>query len=87
MASVGDFLAGSGDFLAGGGDDVRSNSGSEDDSIRLIGSKTFAFFFGGPVPDFWPLEELALTMVSDLLVLWRLARGLVGVFLTSGGTR
>ena len=58
-------MAGGGDFLAGGGDDI----GSEDDSVRLIGSETFAFFFGGSVPDFWPLEELAPAMVSDLLVL------------------
>ena len=58
-------MAGGGDFLAGGGDGI----GSEDDSVRLIGSETFAFFFGGPVLDFWPLEELAPAMVNDLLVL------------------
>ena len=62
-------MAGGGDFLAGGGDGVGSDSGSEDDSIRSIGSETLTFFFGGPVLDFWPLEELALAMVSDLLVL------------------
>ena len=62
-------MAGGGDFLVGGGDGVGSDSGSEDDSVRSIGSETFAFFFGGPVPDFWPLEELAPTMVSDLLIL------------------
>ena len=58
-------MAGGGDFLAGGGDGV----GSEDDYVRSIGSETLVFFFGRPVPDFWPLEELALAMVSDLLVL------------------
>ena len=62
-------MAGSGDFLVGGGDGVGFDSGSEDDSIRSIGSETLTFFFGGPVLDFWPLEELALAMVSDLLVL------------------
>ena len=62
-------MAGGGNFLAGDGDGVGSDSGSEDDSIRSIGSETFAFFFGGSVPDFWPLEELAPAMVSDLLVL------------------
>ena len=62
-------MAGGGDFLAGDGDGVGSDSGSEDDSVRSIGSETLAFFFGSPVPDFWPLEELALAMVSDLLVL------------------
>ena len=62
-------MAGDGDFLAGGGDGVGSDSGSEEDLVRLIVSETFAFFIGGPVPDFWPLEELAPTMVSDLLVL------------------
>ena len=61
-------MAGGGNFLAGDGDGVGSDSGSEDDSIRSIGSETFAFFFGGLVPDFWPLEELAPAMVSDLLV-------------------
>ena len=69
LAGGGDFLAGNGDFLAGSGDGVGSHSGSEDDSVRSIGSETFAFFFGGPVPDFWPLEELTPAMVSDLLVL------------------
>ena len=69
MAGGGDFLASYRDFLAGGGDGVGSDSGSEDDSVRSIGSKTFAFFFGGPVPDFWPLEKLAPAMVSDLLAL------------------
>ena len=69
LASRGDFLAGDGDFSAGGGDGIGSDSGSEDDSIRTIGSETFAFFFGGLISDFWPLEELAPTMVSDLLVL------------------
>ena len=63
MAGGGDFLAGSGDFLASGGDGVGSDSSSEDDSVRSIGSETFAFFFGSP------LEELAPAMVSDLLVL------------------
>ena len=62
-------MAGGGDFLAGDGDGVGSDSGSEDDSVRSIGSETLAFFFGGPVPDFWLLEELAPVMVSDLLVL------------------
>ena len=62
-------MAGGGDFLTGGRDDVGSDSGSEDDSVRSMGSETLAFFFGGPVPDFWPLEELASAMVSDLLVL------------------
>ena len=61
-------MAGGGDFLTGGGDGVGSDSGSEDDSVRSIGSKTLAFFFGGPVPNFWPLEELAPAMVSDLRV-------------------
>ena len=63
MAGGGDLLAGGRDFSAGGGDGVGADSGSEDDSIRSIGLETFAFFFGGP------LEELALAMVSDLLVL------------------
>ena len=62
-------MAGGGDFLAGGGDGIGSDSSFEDDSVRSIGSKTFAFFFGGPVPDFWPLEKLAPAMVSDLLAL------------------
>ena len=62
-------MAGGGDFLAGGRDGVGSNSGSKDDSIRSIGSETLAFLFGGPVPDFWPLDELVLAMVSDLLML------------------
>ena len=62
-------MASGGDFLSGGGDGVGSDSGSEDDSVRSIGSETFAFFFGGPTPDFWPLEEFAPAMVSDLLVL------------------
>ena len=62
-------MAGGEDFLAGGGDGVGSDSGSEDDSVKSIGSETFAFFFGGPVPDLWPLEELAPAMISDLLVL------------------
>ena len=62
MAGGGDFLASRGDFSAGGGDGVGSDLGSEDDSVRSIGSETFAFFFGGP-------EELAPAMVSDLLVL------------------
>ena len=51
--------------MAGDGDGV----GSEDDFIRSISSEALAFFFGGPVPDFWLLEELAPVMVSDLLVL------------------
>ena len=68
MTGGGEFLASNGDFLAGEGDGVGSDSGFEEDSVRLIGSETFAFFFGGPVPDFWPLEELAPAMVSDLLV-------------------
>ena len=62
-------MAGGGDCLTGGGDGVSSDSGSEDDFVRSIGSKTLAFFFGGRIPDFWTLEELALVMVSDLLVL------------------
>ena len=62
MTGGGDFLASNGDFLAGGGDGVGFDSGSKEDSVRSIGSKTFAFFFGGP-------EELAPAMVSDLLVL------------------
>ena len=62
MTGGGEFLASNGDFLAGEGDGVGSDSGFEEDSVRLIGSETFAFFFGGP-------EELAPTMVSDLLVL------------------
>ena len=62
LAGSGDFLVGGGDFLAGGGDGVGSDSGSEEDLVRLIVSETFAFFFGGP-------EELAPAMVSDLLVL------------------
>ena len=62
-------MAGDGDFLVGGGDGVGFDSGSEDDSVRSIGSETFTFFFGGPVHDFWPLEELASAMVSDLLAL------------------
>ena len=62
-------MASGGDFLAGGGNGEDSDSSSEEDSVRSIGSKTFAFFIGGPVPDFWPLEELAPAMVSDLLVL------------------
>ena len=49
-------MAGGGDFLAGGGDGVGSDLGSEDDFVRSIGSETLAFFFGGLVPDFWPLE-------------------------------
>ena len=69
MASGGDFLASRGDFSVGSGDGVGSDSGSEDDSVRSIGSETFAFFFGGPVPYFWPLKELTPAMVSDLLVL------------------
>ena len=55
--------------MTSGGDGRGSNSGSEDGSVKSIGSKTLAFFFGGPVPDFWLLEELAPVMVSDLLVL------------------
>ena len=55
--------------MVGGGDGVGSDSGSEDESVRSIGSETLDFFFGGPVPDFWPLEELAPAMVSDLLML------------------
>ena len=55
--------------MAGGGDGVGSDSSSKDDFVRSIGSETLAFFFGGPVPDFWPLEELAPAMVSDLLML------------------
>ena len=62
-------MAGGGDFLAGGGNGVGSDSSSEDDFIRSISSEALAFFFGGPVPDFWLLEELAPVMVSDLLVL------------------
>ena len=62
LASRGDLLADGGDFSIDGGDGVGSNSGSEEDSIRSIGSETFAFFFGGP-------EELAPAMVSDLLIL------------------
>ena len=63
LASRGDLLAGGGDFSAGRGDGVGSDLGSEDDSVRSMGSETFAFFFGGS------LEELAPAMVSDLLVL------------------
>ena len=55
--------------MAGGEDGVGSDSGSEDDSVRSIGSETLVFFFGGSVPNFWPLEELAPAMVSDLRVL------------------
>ncbi|RVW63967.1 hypothetical protein CK203_049361 [Vitis vinifera] len=33
-------------YLMSDGDGVGSDSGSEDDSIRSIGSETFAFFFG-----------------------------------------
>ena len=62
-------MAGGEDFLAGCGDGVGSDSGSKDDSVRSIGSETLAFFFGGLVPDLWPLEELTPTMVSDLLML------------------
>ena len=62
-------MAGGGDFLAGCGDGVGFDSGSKDDSVRSIGSETLAFFFGGLVPDLWPLEELTPTMVSDLLML------------------
>ena len=62
-------MVGGGDFLIGGGDGVGSDSSSENDSIRSIGSETLAFFFGGSVPDFWLLKELAPAMVSDLLVL------------------
>ena len=80
-------MAGGGDFLVGGGDGVGSDSGSEDDSVRSIGSETFAFFFRGPVLDFWPLEELAPAMESDLLVLYHLVEGLVGASLTGGETR
>ena len=69
MAGGGDFLASRGDFSAGGGDGVGSDLGSEDDSVRSIGSETFAFFFRGPIPYFLPLKELAPAMVSDLLVL------------------
>ncbi|RVW62975.1 hypothetical protein CK203_062387 [Vitis vinifera] len=58
LAGGGDFLAGNGDFLAGSGDGVGSHSGSEDDSVRSIGSETFAFSLGDRYPDFWPLEEL-----------------------------
>ncbi|KAL6336124.1 hypothetical protein AAG906_010409 [Vitis piasezkii] len=54
-------------YLRSDGDGVGFDSGSEDDSIISIGSETFAFFFGGPVPDFWPLEELAQAMVSELM--------------------
>nr|CAN66444.1 hypothetical protein VITISV_011563 [Vitis vinifera] len=66
----GDFLASHGDFLAGGGHGVGSDSGSKDDSVRSIGSETFAFFFGGLVPDFWPLEELAPAMASSEVESW-----------------
>ena len=69
MAGGGDFLASRGDFSAGRGDGVGSDLGSEDDSVRSIGSETFAFFFRGPIPYFLPLKELAPAMVSDLLVL------------------
>ena len=79
-------MAGGGDFLAGGGDGVGSDSGSEDDSAKSISLETLDFFFGGPVPDFWPLEELALAMVSDLLVLSRLGGGLMGASSIGGGT-
>ena len=69
LASRGDLLVGGGDFSVGGGDGVGSDLGSEDDSVRSIGSETFAFFFRGPIPYFLPLKELAPAMVSDLLVL------------------
>ena len=62
-------MAGGGDFLIGGGDGRDSNSGSDDDSVKSIGFESLAFFFGRPVPDFWPLEKLAPTMVSDIRVL------------------
>ena len=62
-------MAGGGDFLTGGGNGVGSDSSSEDDSVRSIASETLAFFFGGPVPNFWPLEELAPAIVSDFRVL------------------
>ena len=77
-------MAGGGDFLASGGDDVGFDSGSEDDSVRSIGSDTLDFFFGGPILVFWPQEEPAPTMVSDLLVLKRLGGGLMGASSTRG---
>ena len=49
-------MVGGGDFLAGSGDGVGSDLGSEDDFVRSIGSETLAFFFGGLVPNFWPME-------------------------------
>ena len=54
--------------MTGGGDGRGSDSGSEDGSVKSIGSETLAFFFGGPLPDFWPQEELVPAMVSDLRV-------------------
>ena len=54
--------------MTGGRDGQGFDSGSEDDSVKSIGSETLAFFFGGQVPDLWPLEELAPAMVSDLRV-------------------
>ena len=57
------------DFLIGGGDGRDFDSGSDDGSVKSIGFESLAFFFGGSVPDFWPLEKLALAMVSDIRVL------------------
>ena len=62
-------MVGGGDFLTGGGDGQGSDSGSEDGFVKSIGSETLSFFFKRLVPDFWPLEEVAPAMVSDLLVL------------------
>ena len=73
--------------MVGGGDGVGSDSGFEDEFVRSIGSETLDFFFGGPVHAFCPLKELAHAMVSDLLVLYHLAGGLVGASLTRGGMR
>ena len=54
--------------MTGGGDGRGSDSGSEDWSVKSIGSETLAFLFGGLLPDFLAPEELASGMVSDLRV-------------------
>ena len=54
--------------MTGGGDGRGSDSGSEDGSVKSIGSETLYFFFGGPLLDFWAREELTSAMVSDLRV-------------------
>ena len=55
--------------MIGGRDGRDSDSVSDDGSVKSIGFESLAFFFGGPVPDFWPLEKLAPAMVSDIRVL------------------